>query len=391
VTASVSGTSNPAVIEVPVGKELAAIASTKDPGGASSIKLIFVSGGLFRDETGTLTSTVIKTNTTSNGTAFDWAAVGARLVPDSPGTDMVIRAEGEDFAGNVVPTATITFVQKPLPEARIDASNRDIDRGQSTTIFFETDHADEALLNGVLLGTFNGSRIESPQQSTTYELEARSTIGSDKNEVFVRVIPPPSAPQISQFNASPTFLDAGQLVTLTWDTSNATDVTIRDGGDLVVANAGATGTRNEVLTSLGDHVFELTATGPGGTTIETDTVRVGQPAGATPSCVDTCSGDQLICFNKIDNLVDNGVIVGSLWRMNLSIHGLAIGLGNITSITNKTGHDMLLDVDGDVQPILAGQTSTSHAGQTAHAIYVAAISHPAQAAILGPRIEICHQ
>src|ERR1700758_3030480 len=38
--------------------------------------------------------------------------------------------------------------------------------------------------------------------------------------------PPPAAPQITQFSATPTAVNAGQTTTITWATTNAASITI---------------------------------------------------------------------------------------------------------------------------------------------------------------------
>lgn len=390
-TKTVSGTSAPAIVEVPLGRELAAIASTRDDGGAKSITVTFVSGGFFRDDAGSLVSSITKTNSAAGGTALSTVVTGARLVPNDPSTNMVIRAIGEDFAGNVVNTSTITFVQKPLPVARISASQTSINRGSSTTLTYETDNATEATLDGVSLGTLNGTEVKTPATTTTYVLEAESNVGSDRASVQVRVIQPPLFPEIRSFSVSPSVITAGDSVSIQWDTRRANDNVVTDNGVQVLSERNSTGQRTRTLTAPGNHIFKLTATNSDGSDVATESVMVRPPSSSGPACFDTCSGSAVTCFTKLDDYFEAGVKQGSIWEVDLTLNGSAGGLGDITSIKNKESFDMFLEVDGDIRAILAGATSTGHSGQPANALYTALILHPASASVISPTIEICHQ
>lgn len=102
----------------------------------------------------------------------------------------------------------------------------------------------------------------------------------------------PASPQIS-FTATPSVIDLGTPVTLTWSTTFADSVTI-DNGIGTVATSGST-----VVSELVAPVtFNLTATGPGGTTTAPVTVTVLNPltAGisAVPSSIHTGESATLI-------------------------------------------------------------------------------------------------
>jgi hypothetical protein len=81
--------------------------------------------------------------------------------------------------------------------------------------------------------------------------------------------PPPTAPTIDSFTASPTgVVVQGTAVTLAWQTTNADSVTITTlGGEPVDGSAGVT-------PPVGDTTYTLTATGPGGTVTGSVTVSV---------------------------------------------------------------------------------------------------------------------
>lgn len=81
--------------------------------------------------------------------------------------------------------------------------------------------------------------------------------------------PPPPAPTAS-ISANPATITAGQSTQLTWQTENATDVSI-DGIGAVQANGSQTVTPNDSAT------YHLVAKGPGGTQEATTRVTVNRP------------------------------------------------------------------------------------------------------------------
>ncbi len=85
--------------------------------------------------------------------------------------------------------------------------------------------------------------------------------------------PPPAAPTAS-LTASPDTIERGQSTTLTWQTTNATDVTL--GPNKVEPNGSATVSPTESTT------FQLTAKGPGGTKDATARVTVTAPPPPPP-------------------------------------------------------------------------------------------------------------
>src|ERR1044071_3545604 len=86
--------------------------------------------------------------------------------------------------------------------------------------------------------------------------------------------PPPPAPTAS-LTASPNSVDKGQSVSLTWQTTNATDVSI-DGIGAVQANG------SQQVTPTDSTTYRLTAKGPGGTQEATARVTVNAPQAPPP-------------------------------------------------------------------------------------------------------------
>jgi hypothetical protein len=92
---------------------------------------------------------------------------------------------------------------------------------------------------------------------------------------------PKSGPVISKFTAIPDTIAAGQTVTLTWDTSNTTRVTLQP----EVGTLPASGTRT--ITPSTTTTYNLIASNDTGATTSQTTVRVGQALAGAPDLIIT--------------------------------------------------------------------------------------------------------
>ncbi len=104
--------------------------------------------------------------------------------------------------------------------------------------------------------------------------------------------PPPAAPTAS-LTANPESVDSGQSTTLTWQTTNATDVSIAGIG-AVQANGSQQVTPSESKT------YTLTAKGPGGTQDATARVTVNTPAAPAPVTTSNATEEELFSQNIKD-------------------------------------------------------------------------------------------
>src|SRR5207248_5392372 len=87
--------------------------------------------------------------------------------------------------------------------------------------------------------------------------------------------PPPAAPTAS-LSANPNTIEKGQSTTLTWETTNATDVSIDNGVGPVKASG------SQQVTPAESSTYHLTAKGAGGTQDATARVTVNAPAPPPP-------------------------------------------------------------------------------------------------------------
>src|SRR5919198_3910992 len=111
--------------------------------------------------------------------------------------------------------------------------------------------------------------------------------------------PPPPAPAAptASLTASPEAVDKGQSATLTWQTTNATDVSI-EGVGAVQPNGTQQVTPTESTT------YTLTAKGAGGTQTATARVTVNAPPPPPPPPAPSLTDEQLFAQNVKDIYFD---------------------------------------------------------------------------------------
>ena len=109
--------------------------------------------------------------------------------------------------------------------------------------------------------------------------------------------PPPPPTPTATLSANPETIDKGQSSTLTWQTSNATDVSI-EGVGAVQPNGSQQVTPTESTT------YTLTAKGAGGTQTATARVTVNQPPPPPPPPPPSLTEEQLFAQNVKDVYFD---------------------------------------------------------------------------------------
>ncbi len=111
--------------------------------------------------------------------------------------------------------------------------------------------------------------------------------------------PPPPPPQpTASLTASPDTVDKGQSTTLTWQTTNATDVSIDQG----VGTVSASGSKQ--VSPTDSTTYTLTAKGDGGTQTATARVTVNAPPPPPPPPAQTQSDEQMFAQNIKDVYFD---------------------------------------------------------------------------------------
>lgn len=156
----------------------------------------------------------------------------------------------------------------PAPTASIALSPTSIDAGQQASLTWQTTDATHIFIEGIGSVQPNGSQRVTASASTIYHLTATGPGGTQQAKALLTVTqspPPPSA----AITVSPTSIRPGESASLTWHTTNATDVSI-DGMGLVQLN----GTRS--VTPGTSKTYHLTANGAGGTQQVTALLTVTQ-------------------------------------------------------------------------------------------------------------------
>ena len=109
--------------------------------------------------------------------------------------------------------------------------------------------------------------------------------------------PPPAAPTAS-LSANPETIDKGQSSTLTWQTTNATDVSIDPGVGVVDPNGSKQVSPTDSVT------YTLTAKGAGGTQTATARVTVNAPPPPPPPPTQNLTDEQMFAQNVKDIYFD---------------------------------------------------------------------------------------
>jgi hypothetical protein len=144
----------------------------------------------------------------------------------------------------------------PVPVCTLLAAPTTITRGQSATLTWTTQNADQVLINqdiGTVL--VNGSRTVSPTVTTTYTLTAKK---GTREVTCVTTVTVTEAPvPVCTLTAAPQTIFRGETATLSWTTQNAGTVTLDQGIGTVTASGtrgvSPTVTTTYTLTALGQN------------------------------------------------------------------------------------------------------------------------------------------
>ncbi len=109
--------------------------------------------------------------------------------------------------------------------------------------------------------------------------------------------PPPAAPTVS-LSASPSSIERGQSATLSWNTSNATSVTIDNG----IGTVGASG--NRTVSPTTSTTYTARVSGPGGNTSAEARITVTEPPVVTPPPPAAISDERFFNDNVKDAYFD---------------------------------------------------------------------------------------
>jgi len=154
----------------------------------------------------------------------------------------------------------------PPPELTFSADPMSITPGESSTLTWQTTHADILSIdNDIGDVSPSGSEVVTPQETTTYVLAALGPGGSATESVTVTVTPLP--PTVEMW-AEPEAIYVGEPATLSWTSDNAESCVIEPDVGMVDLDGSVTVFPSETTT------YTIVATGDGGTAGDEVTVTV---------------------------------------------------------------------------------------------------------------------
>ncbi|HOP46388.1 MAG TPA: IPTL-CTERM sorting domain-containing protein [Desulfobacteraceae bacterium] len=199
----------------------------------------------------------------------------------------------------------------PPPAVVISADPEAVEAGSSSTLTWSSTNADSVTIDqGIGNVVVNGSVSVSPSASTTYTITATGPGGTAVNRITVRVYDPARPISVS-ISADPQSIEAGESLTLTWTSANATSCVIEPDIGNVEMNGSASVSPKETTT------YTITASNPSDTATSSVTVTVASPISlviTAPSDDDTLSVPYVMVIGTVsnDNGSETGVIVNGV-------------------------------------------------------------------------------
>ncbi|MBP6468804.1 MAG: transporter substrate-binding domain-containing protein [Chloroflexi bacterium] len=178
-----------------------------------------------------------------------------------------------------------------------------------------------------------GTRSECPPETTVYQLRVdRLDNTVEVREITVLVQPVIGAPVIHRFTVTPADqLIFGQCVTLNWWVEGRiTTIRLLRDNVTIWDSAPVNGSTSDCPTQTGITTYRIEATGPGGTTNQSQTINVVAPAQPTatpqpntptavPPTATTAAPPQILTFNVSPTQIQAGNCVSINWSVGGSI------------------------------------------------------------------------
>jgi len=188
---------------------------------------------------------------------------GSKKVKPTENTTYVLTAKGDGGSKNS--TVDVEIGSGPAPIVVFTATPDAVQKGQLVTLKWQVTNAVKVSIEGVGDVPINGSKKVKPDASTTFTLTALGEGGTQTATVDVEVAAGP-LPTIL-FSANPESVQSGQTVTLKWQVTNASEVSIEGLGKVQLKGS-------KQVKPTESTVYTLTAVGDGGTQTETAEVEV---------------------------------------------------------------------------------------------------------------------
>ncbi|MDR1813030.1 MAG: OmpA family protein, partial [Candidatus Fibromonas sp.] len=225
--------------------------------------------------------------------------------------------------------------ESDLPNIFFTASPDVIQKGQSVTLSWQVNNANDISIDGIGTVQASGSRKVKPTESTSYTLTAIGDGGTQTSTVEVEITSGP-VPTII-FTANPGVVQKGQAATLTWQVNDATEVSIEG-----IGTVQASGSRKVKPTE--NTVFTITAVGEGGT--QTATAEIEVAAGPVP----------IILFSINPESIETGQSATLKWQVSNATEVNIEGIGKVqlkgtrqVKPTENTVYTLVATGDGGTQ------------------------------------------
>jgi len=242
---------------------------------------------------------------------------GTRIVVPASTTNYTLTAANQ--YGTVTATAQVIVsgtAQGPIPQLptinSFNAAPDVISSGGAATLSWNISNATSASIDPGIgsVNAISGTQNITPAGTTSYILTATNSAGSVTSTAIVTVagLPPPAGlPVINSFEANPNIITLGSSTSLTWNVSNASQVTVISGGGSMVI-VDSVGSIN--ATPAASTTYMLQATNSSGMVSKTISVVVGT-LGPPP-----LGKPDIIIINTAKKETPSGCIIGYTIKNN---------------------------------------------------------------------------
>jgi len=174
-----------------------------------------------------------------------------------------------------------------------------IDVGATSTLSWESEHADECVASDGWVGTqdLSGDLVIMPTSTTKYTLTCTGAGGEVSKSATVTVVAGPAAPSVT-ISADPMTIVLGGTSTLSWSSLNTNTCEAHGGWSGAQMLSGS-----QVISPTTTSEYFLTCVGDGGTTTDSALVTVDS---GVPTSTPTTTIDHLVISEVLYDLANDG-------------------------------------------------------------------------------------
>jgi putative hemolysin/plastocyanin len=236
------------------------------------------------------------TRTVNPGEYFDFQV--NLIAPMTPGTyqgywDMQ-NAQGKKFGQTVYVGIKVSAgpTQTPTPSISFKAKPTEINAGDAVTFTWSTSNVKKVYFyhDGQNWKDCevekSGEDEEHPGQTITYYLRVINMDDSTTEKaITIKVTQPVGKPVINKFEVTPATIIVGECANVAWSvTGDVSSVSLSVNSAEVWPNAPLSGSYQDCPTAAGQQIYQLIATGPGGSSQANGTITVNKkPKQPTPT------------------------------------------------------------------------------------------------------------